>query len=412
MLARLASISAFLLWCPGVAVTVYGDRMLSPYELLIALMLPVVIVTSFQPRRLLFGVVSLAICTASYLHSLDRSTSGIYWLYYVFIIIPHMLFFLQIFEDDCATRAFLSSFVRSGVWLAPLAAIQFLSPVPISFINNTNYSLQFGIHRAQLFAPEASILAALYVVALCLAIYNAYLKIEPRIPSNTGAFVLLTIGLASTVSTSAFIVLPPLLMMTFSFCGVPLRSLIRYMALGVALLVAFYFLEYQDRVSSGDTTGSTLIRLASMAAGIQIIFQHSMTGLGLGMNKTVADAIAVIYASWAHELINKPGIDSFQISLMAEMGISPGFLSALMVVVCYRCLAAHRIVIGQINRPLSAVALVALLSICVWVISLLTSGYRGLAYCWLFFPAGYMVHLKTGLLNRPPMEEATLTYES
>jgi hypothetical protein len=400
MLQRLAGISALLLWAPGVGVTVYGDRMLSPYELLILLILPAIAISTVAPRRLVFGVVAMGICAISYVNSLDRSISAIYLFYYALIIIPHMLLFVEIFENDQAARVFLVAFVKTGVWLGPIAVVQFLSPIQITLINNTNFSLQYSLHRAQLFAPEASILAALYILAICLAIYNSYTRIEPRMPGNLWSFLSLSMGLATTISTSAFVVLPPLLLLIFRLSGVSWKRLMRYMVLGSIVLALFYLIEYQDRVSSGDSTNSSLVRIASIVAGIRVIFQHWTTGLGLGMNKTVADAIALIYVAWTHDLIKKPGIDSFQISLMAEMGVLPGLFSLILLTVCYRTVKA------KVSATTSATRLVAMLSICVWFISLLTSGYRGLVYCWLFFPAGYVVYLQA----RPRVTQ-TLTVE-
>ncbi len=381
MLQRLAAISAFLLWAPGVGIPVYGDKMLSPYEFLILLFLPAIALTTVAPRRLAFWVVAIGICAISYLNSLDRSTSELYFAYYALIIIPHMLLFVQIFEDDQAARVFLTNFVRAGVWLGPVAAIQFLSPFQITLINNTNFSLQYALHRAQIFTPESSILAALFVLAICVAAYNSYTRIEPHMPGRLGSFLSLSAGLASTISTAAFVVLPPLLLLIFRLCGISWKRLMQYMAAGLALLTLFYIVEYKARVSSGDSPYSMLIRVASIIAGVEVMLRHWITGLGLGLNKTVADAIALIYVAWTHDLINKPGIDSFQISLMAEMGALPGIISLILMVVCYRAAKVTA------TAARSVTPLVAIFAICVWFISLLTSGYRGLAYCWLFFPA-------------------------
>ncbi|MGO9993740.1 MAG: hypothetical protein ACLPTF_14680 [Steroidobacteraceae bacterium] len=362
--------------------------MLSIYELLILLFLPAIVLTSFEFRRLAFWVIAMGISTMSYLNSLDRSTSAIYLQYYLLVIIPHMLLFLQIFENDEATRAFFISFVKTGVWLGPLAVLQFLSPVQITLANNTNYFIVSELHRTALFAPEASILAALYVIAISLAIYNSYTRIEPRIPAGVASYVSMVAGLATTLSTSVFIVLPPLLLFTFRLCGVSWKTLIRYAALGSVVMAAFYFVAYESRVSAGDSTSSTLLRFASVLGGIYIILQHSITGLGLGMNKNVEDAVKVIYFALTHNIIKKAGIDSFQIGLMAEMGVLPGLFSIAFVVVCYKTLKKRA------SSIQGATALIAMLTICLSFVSLLTSGYRGLAYCWLSLPAGYVVYLR------------------
>ena len=232
MLKRVAAISGFLQWAPAVGVTVYNGRMLSIYELLILLLLPAIVITSIETRRLAFWVVAMGISTMSYLNSLNRATSALYLQYYLLVIIPHMLLFVQIFENDEAARAFFISFVKTGVWLGPLAILQFLSPFAIALANNTNYYIVTELHRTALFAPEPSILAALYVIAISFAIYNAYTRIEPRIPMGVPSFVSMVAGLATTLSTSMLIVLPPLLLFTFRLCGVPWKKLIRYGAVG------------------------------------------------------------------------------------------------------------------------------------------------------------------------------------
>jgi len=388
MLKRIAGISGFLQWAPAVGVTVYGDKMLSPYELFILLLLPAIIITSFEFRRLAFWVIAMGISTMSFLNSLNPSTSAIYLQYYLLVIIPHMLLFVQIFENDEATRAFFISFVKTGVWLGPFAVLQFISPVQITLANNSNYFIVKELHRSALFTPEASILAALYVIAISLAIYNSYARIEPRIPAGVASYVSMVAGLATTLSTSMVLVLPPLLLFTFRLCGVSWRTLIRYAALGSVVLAAFYFVGYESRVSGGDSSSSTLLRFASMLAGIYMILQHSITGLGLGMNKNVEDAVKVIYFALTHNVIKKSGIDSFQIGLMAEMGVLPGLFSIAFVVICYKTLKKAA------SSIQGATALIAMLAICVSFVSLLTSGYRGLAYCWLSLPAGYVVYLR------------------
>jgi hypothetical protein len=388
MLTRVSSIAGFLQWAPAVGVTVYAGRMLSLYELLILLLLPAILLTSLDFRRLAFWLFAMGISTMSYLNSLDRATSSLYLGYYLLVIIPHMLLFLQIFENDEATRAFFISFVKTGVWLGPLAVLQFISPVQITLANNTNYFIVKELHRSGLFAPEASILAALYVIAISLAIYNSYTRIEPRMSLGTASYVSMMAGLATTLSTSTFVVLPPLLLFTFRFCGVSWKRLLRYAALGSVVLAVFYVAAYGTRVSGGDSSTSSLLRLASILGGIYIILQHWLTGLGLGMNKNVEDAVKVIYFALTHNVTKKAGIDSFQIGLMAEMGVLPGLISIAFVVISYRTLK-------QKARSIQGTTgLIAMLSISVSFVSLLTSGYRGLAYCWLALPAGYIVYLR------------------
>lgn len=385
MLRRLAGLAGILQWAPAVGVEVYGSRMLSLYELLILLLLPAIFLTSFSLRRLTFWVVAMGISTMSYLNSLSRPTSAIYLQYYLLIIIPHMMFFVQIFEDDEATRAFFISFVKTGVWLGPLAVIQFVSPFQIVLANNTNYYIVKELHRTPLFTPEASILAALYVIAISVAIYNSYTRIEPRMSVGVPSYVSMVAGLATTVSTSVFIVLPPLLLFTFRLCGVSWKTLIRIASVGVVILGAFYIVVYGSRVSGGDSGSSSLLRLASVLGGIYVILQHWMTGLGLGMNKNVEEAVKVIYLALAHTVAKKPGIDSFQIGLMAEMGVLPGIFSFVFILACYRTLK---------RKVQGTTALIAMLAISVSFVSLLTSGYRGLAYCWISLPAGYIVYLR------------------
>jgi hypothetical protein len=388
VLTRLARIAAVLMWAPGVGISVYGGKMLAPYEIFILLILPIIVITSLEPRRLLFGLIAIGVCTLSLVYSIDRSTSAVYYYYYAVVTIPGMLLFVQIFEDDEAARAFFVTFVRTGIWLSPLAVIQFLSPIPIPLVNNTNYALETGLHRAHLFAPEASILAALYLVAICLTTFNSIRRVEERIPRDTLSIVSLFAGLATTVSTAALTLLPPLLLYILRKCGVSWGRLIRYVVLGALLLTVFFFVEYQDRVASGDSTSSTLLRFASMVAGAQAIMSHWITGLGLGMNRNVALAIKLIYFEWTHILTEKPGIDSFQLSLMTEMGVLPGVFSVAVLVVCFKSL--RRI----LNTSPGISELISIFGICLWFVSLLTSGYRGLAHCWLYFPAGYVVFLR------------------
>jgi hypothetical protein len=321
--------------------------------------------------------------------------------YYLLVIIPHMLLFVQIFQDDEATRAFCISFVKTGVWLGPLAVLQFISPVQITLANNTNYYIVKELHRSALFTPEASILAALYVIAISMAIYNSYTRIEPRMSVGVASYISMVAGLATTLSTSVFIVLPPLLLFTFRLCGISWKTLIRYASVGFVVLVAFYLVAYGSRVSGGDSSSSTLLRFASVVGGIYIILQHSITGLGLGMNKNVEDAVKVIYFALAHTITKKAGIDSFQIGLMAEMGVLPGIFSMVFVVACYKTLKR------KASSIQGSTALIAMLAISVSFVSLLTSGYRGLAYCWLSLPAGYVVYLRNKKkANLPVLDSA------
>jgi hypothetical protein len=401
MLRRLAGISGFLQWAPAVGLTVYDGRMLSIYELMILLLLPAIVLTAFELRRFAFWVIAMGISTMSFLNSLNRSTSAIYLQYYLLVIIPHMLLFVQIFENEEATREFFTSFVKTGVWLGPLALIQFLSPFNITLANNTNYFIVSELHRTALFAPEPSILAALYVIAISLAIYNSYTRIEPRMPSSAGSYIWMVVGLATTLSTSMVIVLPPLLLFVFRLCGVPWRTLIGYSVLGFLGLTVFYFVGYQDRVSGGDTSSSTLLRFASILGGLYVILQHWMTGLGLGMNKSIEDTVKIIYFALSHDMVKKSGIDSFQIGLMAEMGVLPGIFSIALLVVCYRTLKR------KVSSVTGSTALIAMLAISVSFVSALTSGYRGLAYCWLSFPAGYVVYLRARRkADRPILDSA------
>jgi hypothetical protein len=402
VLTRIASISGFLQWAPAVGVAIYGGRMLSIYELMILLLLPAIFLSSLEFRRLVFWAIATGISMMSYLNSLNRATSAPYLQYYLLVIIPHMLLFVQIFQNDEAARAFFISFVKTGVWMGPLAVIQFLSPVPIPLANNTNYFIVVELHRSALFAPEASVLAALYVIAMGLAIYNSYTRIEPRMPSSAASYVSMMAGLATTLSTSVFIVLPPLLLFIFRLCDVSWKRLIRYAVLGSIVLAAFYLAAYGSRVSGGDSSSSSLLRLASVLAGIYIIFQHSITGLGLGMNKNVEDAVKVIHFALSHQVTKKTGIDSFQIGLMAEMGVLPGLFCIAFVVVSYRTLKKKAGSIQGVTR------MIAMLSISVSFVSLLTSGYRGLVYCWLSFPAGYVVHLRNKRKAVKPVVDSTV----
>jgi hypothetical protein len=400
MLTTIAQIAAFLMWFPGVGISAYGDKMLSPYEIFILMLLPVIVLTSFDPRRFLFGLFTIAVFVASWANSIDRGSSTLYLVYYLLIITPHMLLSLQIFQNDEAAKAFISTYVRTGVWLGPLAVIEFLSPVQITLTNNTNYAIQTGLHRTQLFCPEASILAALYVVALCITIFNSFKRAEASIPGDKSTYFWLIVGLATTVSTSAVAVLPPLLFYTLRICGIPWRTLVKYAAVSLLLLVIFYFTIYGNRINSGDSTSSTLLRLASMVAGGEVVLQHGLTGLGLGMNKRVADAVKLIYFAWTHNVVDKPGIDSFQLSLTAEMGLSPGIVSVAILVYCYRALKR------RIHAQAGLVDLLAVATICLWLVSMLTSGYRGLVYCWLIFPMGVAVFLRrdtklVSVENRP-----------
>jgi hypothetical protein len=388
MLKLIAGIAGVLQWAPALGVAVYGERMLSPYELGILLILPAILLSSLDLRRLTFWIVAMGISIMSYLNSLNRSQSAIYLEYYLLVIIPHMLLFVQIFENEEATRAFFIYFVKTGVWLGPLAVLQFISPVQVPLANNTNYFIVAELHRTSLFTPEPSILAALYVVAICVAIYNSYTKIEPLIPGSAASYVFMIAGLATTLSNSMVIVFPPLLAFIFLLCGVPWRTLMRYAVVGAVVLVVFYLVGYQDRVEGGDSSSSTVLRFASMLGGIYIILQHAATGLGLGMNKNVEDSVKLIYFALTHNVIKKSGIDSFQIGLMAEMGVLPGIICIGLVVACYRTLRR------KASLLMGSTALIAMLTICVSFVSLLTSGYRGLAYCWLAFPAGYAVLLR------------------
>jgi hypothetical protein len=399
MLNRLTIIVAILQWAPGLGLTVYGDKMLSPYEILILLVLPVIALTSLEGRRLLFWLVAITISTLSYLNSLNRSQSALYLQYYLLIIIPHMLLFLQIFEDDEATRTFFVAFVKTGVWIAPLALAQFLSPVLVTLANNSNYFIVRELHRTALFTPEASVLAALYVIAICISVYNSFKSIEPRLPSSIASYAWMIVGLVTTLSTSMVILLPPLLLFICLLCGISWKTLMRYSAIGVLVLVAFYLVGYQERVSGGDSSSSSLLRAASILAGIYIILQHAAFGLGLGMNKTVEDSVKLIYFALSHNVVKKSGIDSFQVSLMAEMGVLPGILAIMFSVGSYRMLRKNRFLSN------GTTSLIAMFSICVSFVSLLTSGYRGLAYCWLSFPAGYAVYLRgrRATANRGPV---------
>jgi hypothetical protein len=57
-------------------------------------------------------------------------------------------------------------------------------------------------------------------------------------------------------------------------------------------------------------------------------------------------------------------------------------------------------VLSQDYRPLEYIVISA---ICLWLVSLLTSGCSGLVYCWQYFPIGNAVYFKT---RRKPAEPA------
>lgn len=389
MLCVVARIAAILIWMPGVGIPIAGTRMLSLYEVVIAILLLPIMISSIEPRRLVFGSIALGVCSIGLIFSIDRSTSAPYFLYYALVIIPHMLLFLQIFENESATCEFLRAYVGTGVFLGPIALLQFLSPVPITLLNNTNYHLQIGaVHRAQLFAPEASLLAAMYVIAISVAIYSARRNLDPGGPYGGWSIASMIIGLGTTVSTSAIALLPAMLLLIFKLTGASWRSLLKYIFLVSVLLPIFYFLLYRDRVASGDSTTSIIFRLASMVVGMQVVAQHIWTGLGLGMSSTVSDLVTTLYLEWSGQLDQKPGVDSFQLALAAEMGILPAIISVGALWIFFRTIRIRRE--GQ-----KIFELLAMFGIAVWVVSLLTSGYRGLPYCWLFFPAAYALFFRT-----------------
>jgi hypothetical protein len=86
---------------------------------------------------------------------------------------------------------------------------------------------------------------------------------------------------------------------------------------------------------------------------------------------------------------------------MAEMGVLPGIFSIALLVVCYRTLKR------KVSSVTGSTALIAMLAISVSFVSALTSGYRGLAYCWLSFPAGYVVYLRARRkADRPILDSA------
>jgi len=270
--------------------------------------------------------------------------------------------------------------------MAPLAVVQFALPFPVNLVNNSNFSLQLdAVHRSQLFCPEASILAALLVVAMAVVLFNTITKVDPRIPRGFLPLVLLFLGLASTLSSSVIVLLPLIVIIIFYFGGARLSRVIPYTLIGSVAVAAFYGLAYVGRVNSGDAGGSVIVRTISVMAGLKMFTSHWLVGNGLGSNREVAYQDVYLFERWLGYPVFKPGIDSFQIALMNEMGVIAALLSGFALIILFRRARDSRIQSGQ--------RILAVFGAVVWVVAFFTTGYRGLQYCWLFFPAAYAVGL-------------------
>lgn len=390
MLLLIARMAGILLWIPAVGVPVPGGVMLAPYELLLVVLQPILWITALDRKRLPMVAIALAIVTLAYAASVNRSASTVYYVFFVLFTIPNFLLLLNLFEDKNATRVFVSTFIKTGIWMTPIAILQFVSPYEIPLTNNVNYALSSGVqYRAWGFTPEASILAALYIVSIAMTLFNLCRRADPGIPGSIQTIVILSAGLYCTNSSSTLTLLPLIAVYVLLLCRVSWKYFTAAGVIGAVSGWLFYVTLYGIRIESGSTVSSVGIRLATDIVAVIIVAKNWATGLGPGMNNDATDDVMMyFFLLTGHVGETKEGFNNFVLAQMVELGVLPGILSIAGLFLLMRFLWRRR------DVPAEPIDFVCIFGVAICVIGSIIGGYRGLAVEWLYYPAAAAVYIR------------------
>jgi hypothetical protein len=410
----MACVFGILLWLPGVSYSITKTIHLQPVEIFVLLWFGFGIfprlrfaAREYADRELL--IICGVICVSwviSTVWSIDRLASLRYVTYYGLIILPAMLFFYRVAHTDKLFAQFLSGFLLGATLSAALGFFQAaLGPRMLRLVNNENFALVHGLHKASGFTPEASILAGLLIIAI-MVLLLLLTSVErrdtlkrcnapPYLTSGTSLTVLLVItlaGLFSTLSSSVIVVLPVCALAGYLLSSRVLR--LRSLLLGIlciSLVVAVFMHTAWATRSIADSHGSILLRFASMTAAFDISVSNWLTGVGLGMLSRVIGAPIeqIMRAKYLDSdlpsiaYIAKDGVDSFILHLIAEQGIL--ILFAFIIALMSIFLARYGAPRSESDREITA--MIAVLAMSSFIVGALTVGYRGLIHLWLLFPA-------------------------
>ncbi len=235
-------------------------------------------------------------------------------------------------------RAFLNGYLASALVSSVLgiaqAVVTQITGEPWVMVNSANFVLLEDVTgRAAAFTPEASVLAALLLPALCCVWFertNPSSVVWPPFRS-LGALVLLGAGLLATRS-SILLVAPAAMAATVCFLEPSWRKFFGSMGrllliIGVAGL-AFLPL-YQRRVGNNDEAGwSRAWRALKIETGWRIFTEEPLLGAGPGYVSDVSQFSRRLHIprdmAWMTREPRK-GVDSTPVRILAETGLV-GFL--------------------------------------------------------------------------------------
>jgi O-Antigen ligase len=264
-------------------------------------------------------------------------------------------------------RIFLNAYVAaalasSAVGIAQAVVSQTMG-IFFRFTNNENFSLVIPIGRAVVFAPEASILAALLLPAF------ACIWVERRRPYSLlfaplrGRFAttLLLAGLIATRS-SMLLLAPLVLLVTMWFAAPSWKEFVASSGrtlMTVAIAGVLFMPVYQMRTQGADDAGwSEAWRMLKISTGLRIFAHNPILGAGPGYVSDPANFASNLEIppamAWMSGQPNK-GIDSTPVRLLAEGG-ALGLLLAYYPVL-FRWRRAHAAVQTDAWRPFFSLAL-------------------------------------------------------
>jgi len=412
----MSGIIGFLLWFPGVGFPVLENQYLQPAEILVLgwmffIAFPrACIFWDFKINRYLLIMTGgmLASWIISTLFSVSPSKSSIYLSYYITFILPWMFLLFQIAISGLLLVKFIHGFifgacVSTCVGLAQLM----LGDRLFKLVNNINFSLIYGLNKASGFTPEASILAGLLIISLAIIllllsseshrIYFLKMQASSLLTDRSKLFIILFFlmtGLFSTLSTSVIIIIPAIVL----FILIMMRRYLSFLkkilivCLLISIIILFYFFVWLQR-SSADTSGSMLMRGASMIIGAKIALENWTIGVGLGMTKDIiAEPVLQLLSRWGDVKLwigasSKTGVDSFPLHLLAEQG----FLAFILLTIAgYWILSSYKKISSmEQNEMITMDIVIAFVS---FIVGVASAGYRGLFHLWIFFPFAAAVH--------------------
>lgn len=414
-----------LLWFPGIGFKI-AFIYLQPIEILVLVWFIFYLFPSFilkgslRLNNIFYMMFFLFLnWTISTILSTDHGNSIIYMLYYCGVIFPFMLLFYTIIKSSHKLVKFFTGFVYGGMLSSFVGIIQLATKGKfLSLINNQNFSL-IKANKAYGFTPEASVLAGLFIILLTILILLLKSKkhrmffralesehILQNINKLKICIVLVSMGFVSTFSTSVIIVFPLLIIVIYFALyklNVFIKKIVSHGFLISLCIFLFYVIAWSDRVSSGDATGSMIMRVSSMIAALYLFKKHFLFGMGLGNIgenfSGLTEKIMNYFVSYG--LPAKEGIDSFPLHLMVEQGI---IVLGIYFFVIYCLVTAVRKKNFSQHPDLS---LLALMSISILFVGTLTVGYRGLLHLWIVFPVSAYLRQELKFLKREAVDYGT-----